>query len=149
MRWIHKVGLAALDEGRLLVARKSGSDVFILPGGKPEGDENDLQTLARELQEELDCGLERPFLRGVFKDLAAGISDAVVVVRLYSGELVGEPRPCSEIEELAWVDIHKPSVKLAPSIEREILPFLRRKGRYRIASQGDYHPSQRAFEIIQ
>lgn len=127
MKWIHKVGLAAERNGHLLVARKRGLDTFILPGGKPEGDETDLQTLSREVIEELGCTIEQPYLRGVFKDVAAGASETVVVVRLYSADLIGEPRPCSEIEELAWVDMKQPGLKLAPSIANYILPYLRRK----------------------
>lgn len=148
MRWINKVGLAAELNGRLLVARKRGSDIFILPGGKPEGDERDLETLSREIEEELGCGIARPFLRGVFTDVAAETIEAMVVVRLYSGDLVGEPKPCSEIEELAWVDIRKPTLRLAPSIENGILPFLRRKGKGSSSVQGAGQLLQGAFEIV-
>lgn len=148
MRWIHKVGLAAERDGRLLVARKRGSDIFILPGGKPEGEESDLQTLSREIHEELGCGIDRPILRGIFTDVAAGMAEAVVVVRLYSGNLVGEPRPCSEIEELAWVDIRKPVLRLAPSIENGVLPFLRKKGRSSSNAQRTGEPLQGAFKIV-
>ena len=56
-RWIEKVGLAAIEDGRLLVVRKRGGAVFILPGGKPEGGESDLEALARELDEELGCAV--------------------------------------------------------------------------------------------
>ena len=126
VKWIHKVGLAAERDGHLLVARKRGLDTYILPGGKPEGEETDLQTLAREVTEELGCAIEKPFLRGVFKDIAAGASGTVVVVRLYSANIIGEPKPCSEIVELAWIDMKKPGVKLAPSIANGILPYLRR-----------------------
>lgn len=150
-RWIHKVGLAAIDSGRLLVVRKHGSDVFILPGGKPEGSETDLQTLAREVDEELGCRIERPLLRGVFKDVAAGISDAVVVVRLYSAELVGELRAQAEIEELAWVDMKAPGdVALAPSIENHILPYLLKRSRLRAgsASQKGGEPAQGLLKIV-
>lgn len=148
MRWIHKVGLAVERDGRLLVARKRGSDIFILPGGKPEGEENDLQTLSREIHEELDCGIDRLILRGIFTDIAAGAVEAVVVVRLYSGDLIGEPKPCSEIEELAWVDIRKPLLRLAPSIENGILPFLRRRARSNSKPQITGEPLQGAFEIV-
>ena len=127
MRWIQKVGLAVVREGRLLVARKRGLDAYILPGGKPEGNETDIQTLSREIREELGCEIEHAVFRGVFKDVAAGATESAVVVRLYSAKLVGDPRPCSEIEELAWIDIRKPDLKLAPSIENVILPFLKRK----------------------
>jgi 8-oxo-dGTP diphosphatase len=54
-RWIHKVGLAVVSGDRLLVVRKRGTGTFILPGGKPEGSEGDLATLAREVDEELGC----------------------------------------------------------------------------------------------
>lgn len=126
-KWIEKVGLAALDGERLLVVRKRGGSLFILPGGKPEGEEGDLAALSRELDEELGCSVSSPSLSGVFTDRAAGIADAVVVVRLYQGDLVGDPVPQAEIEELAWLDIRKPdSLPLAPSIINGILPHLKK-----------------------
>jgi 8-oxo-dGTP diphosphatase len=129
-KWIQKVGLAAISDGRLLVARKRNSEIFILPGGKPEGSETDLETLKREVDEELGCTIANPILRGVFKDVAAGDSGAVVVVRLYSADIVGDPKPCSEIEELAWIDLMAPKgVTLAPSIQNGILPYLRRRSK--------------------
>ena len=132
-RWIEKVGLAAIEDGRLLVVRKRGGAVFILPGGKPEGGESDLEALARELDEELGCAVTSPVLQGTFKDVAAGQDDAVVVVRLYSGQIVGDPVPQAEIEETAWLDLRRPgSLPLAPSMVNAIVPHLRRtlrKGR--------------------
>lgn len=126
-KWIEKVGLAAFDGERLLVVRKRGGSLFILPGGKPEGEEGDLAALSRELDEELGCSVSSPSLSGVFTDRAAGISDAVVVVRLYQGDLVGDPVPQAEIEELAWLDIRKSnSLPLAPSIINGILPHLKK-----------------------
>jgi 8-oxo-dGTP diphosphatase len=86
-KWIYKVGLAVVSNDRLLVVRKRNTGTFILPGGKPEGLETDLATLAREVDEELGCRVESPFFRGVFKDIAAGAVHSVVVVRLYR-------RPC-------------------------------------------------------
>ena len=151
VKWIHKVGLSVERDGKLLVARKRGSDIFILPGGKPEGDESDLQALSREIREELDCGLDRPVLLGTFTDVAAGMADTVVVVRLYSGNLVGEPSPCSEIEELAWINIRKPAQRLAPSIENKVLPFLllRKKRNRGLQAQRTDEPLQGSFKIGQ
>lgn len=127
-RWIKKVGLAVLDGERLLVVRKRGDTLFILPGGKPEGTESDLETLSREIREELGCEVGIPSYVGVFSNRAAGIADAAVAVRLYCGKLLGDPVPKAEIEEIGWVDIRKPhSMPLAPSIEKGILPQLRKR----------------------
>lgn len=150
-KWIEKVGLAALNGQKLLVVRKHGGSMFILPGGKPEGQERDLATLARELDEELGCTVSDPCLAGVFTDRAAGINDAVVVVRLYSGELLGEPVPQAEIEEIAWLDITKPdTLPLAPSIANGILPYLQkwlRKAR-RNSKQGAAEHVQGLLELV-
>ncbi len=136
-RWIHKVGLAVVNDGRLLVARKQNSEIFILPGGKPEGSESDLETLKREVDEELGCSIRGPFLRGIFTDVAAGDPGAMVVVRLYSAELIGEPKPCSEIEELAWINLRAPGgLPLAPSITNSILPYLCQRARSKAGAAG-------------
>ena len=123
---LMKVGLAMIQEDHLLVVRKQGTKTFILPGGKPEGGEKDLEALCRELQEELGCTLTEARFEGAFTDRAADLVNTVVTVRLYAGTLRGEPRPASEIEELAWVNLSEPiELPLAPSITNQILPHLR------------------------
>jgi len=84
-------GLVAIDGDRLLLVRKKGSDFLILPGGKPESNESDAQTLARELEEELECRLvsnQLEFL-GTFSDEAAGMPGVRVKIKLYTGGLIG------------------------------------------------------------
>lgn len=126
---IFKIGLAVVRDGRLLVVRKRGKSLFILPGGKPEEGEGDLKALEREIAEELGCTCVAPRLEGDFSDVAAEMGDATVTVRLYSGELSETPRACSEIVELAWVElVGNQSVALAPSITNRILPHLARDG---------------------
>lgn len=126
---ITKVGLAAIVGGRLLVVRKKGKPSFILPGGKPEAGEEELDTLSREIEEELGCALAtRPTFETRFADKAADLPDTQVIVILYSGQLCGTPAPKAEIEELAWVDLLAPSrLPLAPSIVNHVLPYLRRQ----------------------
>jgi 8-oxo-dGTP diphosphatase len=125
---IIKVGLAAVVNGQLLVLRKRGGRTFILPGGKPEDDEDDRTTLLRELDEEIGCSATDLHFEGAFVDQAADMQDVEVEVRLYTGRLIGTPSVRSEIEEMAWIQLDAdPQVPLASSIIRKILPHLHRR----------------------
>lgn len=124
MRVINKVAAIVLKGSRLLVVRKLNTEHFILPGGKPEAGETDLQTLSREVLEELGCGVNEPRFLGEFTGPASGITDARVVVRAYEGQLIGVPMAQAEIAEATWIDIHCPDRLLAPSIIEQIIPLL-------------------------
>ncbi len=50
---IDTVAWVCIDNGTILCARPRGKDIFYIPGGKREGAETDLQTLLREIAEEL------------------------------------------------------------------------------------------------
>jgi 8-oxo-dGTP diphosphatase len=129
---ILKVGLAVTDMDRLLVVRKKGGSSYILPGGKPEAGEDDLQALTREIEEELGCQLNRATIvfLGSFSDSAADMVNATVTVRLYAAQLVGDPAPQAEIENLKWFCPNsESSVSLAPSLQNHIVPFLFAQGR--------------------
>ena len=123
---IVKVGLAVTEGDRVLLVRKRGGRSFILPGGKPERGEDDLETLSREIQGELGCAIQVDSVAflGSFTDLAADISNAIVTVRLYKGDLIGTPTPKSEIEVLRWIHNLEDDSALAPSLRNQILPFL-------------------------
>jgi 8-oxo-dGTP diphosphatase len=126
-REITKIGLAVMDGDRVLLVKKRGSDFLILPGGKPEKNETDVQTLSRELDEELGCRLvcdQLTFL-GTFSDEAAGMPGVNVTVRLYAGSVVGTPIPHAEIDSIVWwAPTGHPQSVLAPSLKNSILPFL-------------------------
>ena len=76
--------------------------------------------------EELGCGIDEKSIKflGTFEDAAAGGSAKRVSIDLYSGRLVGIPKPCSEIEELVWVTADASMPQLSPIIRNRILPFL-------------------------
>jgi 8-oxo-dGTP diphosphatase len=126
-REILKIGLAVIEGDRLLLVKKRNSDFYILPGGKPEQGENDIETLSREIDEELGCGIAAERLRflGTFSDEVAGVPNARVTIRLYAGALVGTPSPRSEIDSLRWWKrTEYKEQTLAPSLRNSILPFL-------------------------
>jgi 8-oxo-dGTP diphosphatase len=125
-REITKIGLAVMDGDRVLLVKKRGSEFLILPGGKPEENETDTQTLSRELDEELGCSLlsdQLTFL-GTFSDEAAGMPGVKVTIRLYAGSVVGTPIPHAEIDSIVWWTPTTHNAVLAPSLKNSILPFL-------------------------
>lgn len=126
-REILKVGLAVIDGDRVLLVKKRNSEFYILPGGKPEQGESDIETLSREIDEELGCSIasDRLSFLGTFSDEVAGMPDAKVTIRLYAGALIGTPSPRSEIESLLWwTRTQYRERTLAPSLRNSILPFL-------------------------
>ena len=59
------------EAGRMLLVRKRGTSTFMKPGGKRDSGEDDLTTLARELDEELGCRLVAAELLGHYAAPAA------------------------------------------------------------------------------
>ena len=124
---ILKVGLAVIHERHLMLVRKQGTQMFILPGGRHEDGEDDKAALQREIEEELNCKLklESICFIGDFSDAAANEPDSVVTIRLYLGQVDGIATPSNEIEEIRWLcPFDAPGMKIAPSIANKILPYL-------------------------
>ena len=126
-REILKVGLAVVEGRRLMLVRKRGLGPLILSGGKPEAGEDDAAALAREIREELGCGVVASNLSrvGDFTAPAAGQPGASFTVRLYRGLPDGVPEPRAEIEGILWfdADASDPST-VAASIRGGILQAL-------------------------
>ncbi|MGW4352997.1 NUDIX hydrolase [Nocardia sp. NPDC004582] len=100
-RLIDTVAWVRIEDGRILCARPSGKDVFYIPGGKREGAETDLQTLVREIREELTVEIAPETVAHV-GNYEAVIPDAVVRMACYTAEYSGDITVSSEIEEIAW-----------------------------------------------
>jgi 8-oxo-dGTP diphosphatase len=96
--WVH-----VLDR-RLLVSRNRGANLFYLPGGHREQGESDLQTLTREVMEELGVTLRLETVShvGTYQALRDGRDDLLTYIA-YTARHDGVIAPHSEVEELAWV----------------------------------------------
>ncbi|KIA62777.1 NUDIX hydrolase [Nocardia vulneris] len=103
-RLIDTVAWVRIEDGRILCARPRGKDVFYIPGGKREGGETDLQTLLREIEEELTVALLPETVAHVGTYEAVHGPEAGLVVRMscYTADYRGTLAVSSEIEEMAW-----------------------------------------------
>jgi 8-oxo-dGTP diphosphatase len=125
--WVH------LDNGRILCARPRGKDVFYIPGGKREGAESDLQTLLREIAEELTVALLPATVThlGTYEAVQPpGHPDAVRVrMSCYAAGYSGTLAASSEIDELAWFSYaDRPRV---PVVDQLLFDDLRAAGQLR------------------
>jgi 8-oxo-dGTP diphosphatase len=100
--FVDTVAWVRLEYGRILCARPRGKDIFYVPGGKREGAESDLQTLLREITEELTVELKPETVAHVGTYEAGQADGAVVRMSCYSGDYTGTLTASSEIDELAW-----------------------------------------------
>ncbi|MFI7000678.1 NUDIX domain-containing protein [Nocardia sp. NPDC050175] len=101
-RLIDTVAWVRIEGGRILCARPRGKDVFYIPGGKREGAETDLQTLVREIEEELTVALLPETVAHVGTYEAVHAPEQVVRMSCYTADYRGTLAASSEIEEMAW-----------------------------------------------
>ena len=97
------ISAVIIEDGNLLLVRKKNS--WILPGGKTEADESDLQCLSRELGEELSgTKIYNEKFYGSFKGRTPHRGD-VLEARVYFADINGELRGVrngDSISESAW-----------------------------------------------
>ncbi|MCX5417884.1 NUDIX domain-containing protein [Streptomyces sp. NBC_00059] len=122
------VAAAVVDEGRLLVvSKKAAPGIFYLPGGKPDADEEVLETLRREFEEELGVQpLEPKFLADV--EAVAALEGVPMRMTVFEARLSGPPCPAAELAHMRWVSGHEAGLDLAPAVRDHVLPLLRRRG---------------------
>jgi 8-oxo-dGTP diphosphatase len=138
MKRLFKYGLAIIRNNKLLVLEpyntstfKKGKDSYcLMPGGVVEGNETPEECLKREIREELDVDINMKSLKflGNFADVAAGKKDTIIEQDVYVGEIIGEPKPCSEIQKIIWFSKNDDRRILSPIIRNKILPALIEKG---------------------
>ncbi|MGN9778077.1 NUDIX hydrolase [Micromonospora sp. H33] len=129
---IDKVAWIRLENGAILSSRSRGKDVYYLPGGKREPGESDLDTLTREIREELSVAIvpESAEHLGTFHAQAHGHAAGTTVrMTCYTADYRGILEPDSEIEEIAWLT-YRDRQRVSP-VDQLIFDHLKETARLR------------------
>ena len=113
---IDKIAWIYIEDKKILSTLSKGKNKYYIPGGKREEYENDIETLVREIKEELSVELDLATLKyyGVFKAQAHGKAEGVVVkMSCYMSNYIGELKSDSEITEIVWLE-YKDMDKISP-----------------------------------
>ncbi|MEU4012718.1 NUDIX domain-containing protein [Streptomyces pseudogriseolus] len=126
---IDTVAWVYVEGGRILCARPRGKDVFYVPGGKREGAESDVETLLREIKEELTVLLDPATAThvGTYEAEVPGAPDGTVVrMSCWTADFAGTLCVSSEIDEIAWFSYaDRPHV---PPVDQLLFDDLRAAG---------------------
>jgi 8-oxo-dGTP pyrophosphatase MutT (NUDIX family) len=103
---IDKIAWIYIKEDKILCTLSKGKKKYYIPGGKRNEFENDIETLTREVNEELSVDLNLDTIKyyGTFKAQADGKEDGVVVkMSCYMAEYQGNLKVDNEIAEILWL----------------------------------------------
>lgn len=131
----NKIGLLVLNDDHtkflMCESKFKNGNLYLMPGGQVETGESDKDCLKREIMEELSCEVNESSLEflGEYEDIAGGHTDKTVAIRLYKGELVGDPTPSDEVVAIAWVGKEEMQSEMqTPITKNKIVPDLVNKG---------------------
>lgn len=126
---IDKIALIYLKDKKILSTVSKGKDKYYLPGGKRELNENDAETLIREIKEELTVDIIPNTITyyGTFKAQAHGKAEGITVkMSCYKAEFEGLLKEDSEISEIVWLTYNDID-KISP-VDKLIFEDLHDKG---------------------
>ena len=122
------VAAAIVQRGRLLVvSKKAAPEVFYLPGGKPDPGESPLETLARELDEELGVVPLEPRLLAEVEGVAV-LEGVPLRLTVFEARIDGVPHPAAELARMRWIAGDEDDIRLAAAIRNRVVPLLRAGG---------------------
>ncbi|MDH1291570.1 NUDIX hydrolase [Comamonas terrigena] len=131
---MHHLHIAAAclfnTQGHLLTVRKRGTQAWMLPGGKRDGEETPLQALVRELQEELQITMAAADFAPLGQFSAIAANEAATQVHAHvlvaHAPLQQTVQAAAEIAGVQWLALDQPLPDtLAPLLRSQVIPALR------------------------
>lgn len=121
-----RIAAIIIREKKILLETGTGPNFFWTPGGKVESEESHNETLARELQEELQVTLKSMENYISYKTVNE-VSGKEQLVHCYLADFEGNLKPSEEIKEYGWFSKQelldgKPLV--SKGIEKNLIPKL-------------------------
>ncbi len=126
---IDKIAWIYIKDKKILSTLSKGKDKYYIPGGKREQYENDIETLVREIKEELSVDILTDSVRyyGAFKAQAHGKKEGIIVkMSCYMADFNGELKEDSEISKIVWLT-YDDLEKISP-VDKLIFEDLHAKG---------------------
>ena len=108
---INKLSAIIIKNNKLLLVRKKNSLIYISPGGKSKKGETHIETLEREVKEEVDLKVVYCKYFGGFSGLSA-IESLPINMEIYYVVTKGIPKPNNEIVELLWIGSDYKKIKV-------------------------------------
>lgn len=111
----EKLAWILIRQGRVLMTRNKGRELFYFPGGMREPGESDAQALVREIDEELRAAIDEATMAHVVTVQAPGDGGGPELRMIcYTAGHRGELIPDHEIAELAWLS-HADRDRVSPA----------------------------------
>lgn len=126
-RIIQKVGLAFFKDNKIIMVKTDfGKEAYYFLGGTIEIKESDLECLIREVKEEVSADIVEGSVKFLeeFTAPAHGRIDTLVTMKLYSGELVGNIKPSSEVTGIVYCNSSLASKHHTP-LSKVVFPWLK------------------------
>lgn len=105
--YIDKLAFIFIKDRKILVTLSQGKNAWYIPGGKREKQESDIETLTREVKEELSVDLKPETINyyGTFEAQAHGRPVGIKVrMTCYLANFDGTLKANSEIEKIDFFD---------------------------------------------
>lgn len=129
LKEIDKIAFIEIKDGKILSTKSKGKTTYYIPGGKRENGESDIQTLIREVAEELSVTITPNTAEyiGTFSAQSDGAKEGIqVIMTCYKAKYSGNLRANSEIEEIKWLNYS--DLDIISEVDKKIFTFLHKKG---------------------